>query len=100
MQHGAMNYETAYECIHTLRALGAKPYVRVSVDFPSEIQKVLDLGAAGLVVPLVNSKEQAEAAAFAAKYPPLGGRSKGGDLEYHFGQDYTDRANRDTKLLV
>jgi len=100
MQHGPMNYETAYECIHTLRALGAKPYVRVSVDHPSEIQKILDLGAAGIVVPVVNSKEQAEAAAYAAKYPPLGGRSKGGDLAYHYGEDYTDRANRETQLLV
>jgi 4-hydroxy-2-oxoheptanedioate aldolase len=100
MQHGPMNYETAYECIHTLRAHGAKPYVRVSVDLPSEIQKILDLGAAGIVVPVVNSKEQAQAAAYAAKYPPLGGRSKGGDLAYHYGDGYTDRANRDTKLLV
>ena len=100
MQHGPMNYETAYECIHTLRAHGAKPYIRVSVGLPSEIQKVLDLGAAGVVVPLVNSKEQAEAAAYAAKYPPLGGRSKGGDLAYHYGEDYTDRANLDTQLLV
>ena len=100
MQHGPMNYETAYECIHTLRAHGAKPYVRVSIDLPSEIQKILDLGAAGIVVPLVNSREQARAAANAAKYPPLGGRSKGGDLAYHYGDDYTDRANRETKLLV
>jgi len=100
MQHGPMNYETAYECIHTLRTLGAAPFVRVSVDFPSEIQKALDLGAAGIVVPVVNSKEQAQAAAYAAKYPPLGGRSKGGDLAYQFGDDYTDRANRETKLLV
>ena len=67
MQHGPMNYETAYECIHTLRVLGAKPYVRVSVDLPSEIQKVLDLGAAGIVVPVVNSKAQAEAAHDAAQ---------------------------------
>lgn len=100
MQHGPMNYETAYECIHTLRILGAKPYVRVSVDLPSEIQKVLDFGAAGIVVPVVNSREQAQAAAYAAKYPPLGGRSKGGDLAYHYGDDYTELANRETKLLV
>jgi 4-hydroxy-2-oxoheptanedioate aldolase len=52
------------------------------------------------VVPVVNSKAQAEAVAYAAKYPPLGGRSKGGDLAYQYGEDYTDRANRDTKLLV
>ena len=100
MQHGAMSYETAYECIHTLRAHGATPYVRVSVGNPNEIQKVLDLGAAGVVVPEVNSRQEAEAAAHAAKYPPLGGRSKGGDLDYHYGEGYTDAANRETRLLV
>ena len=100
LQHGPMNYETAYECIHTLRAYEAQPYVRVSVEHPTEIQKLLDLGAAGIVVPMVNSKEQAQAAAYAAKYPPLGGRSKGGDLDYLDGEDYPTRANRDTKLLV
>jgi len=100
MQHGPMNNETAYECIHTLRAHGAEPYVRVSVDHPTMIQRLLDLGAAGIVVPVVNSREAAQAAAYAAKFPPLGGRSKGGDVDIHFGDDYCERANRETKLLV
>lgn len=100
MQHGPLNSETAYECIHTLRTAGAKPFVRVPVGSPSEIQKVLDLGALGVVVPMVNSSEEAQAAADAAKYPPLGRRSKGGDLAYHYGATYTEKANRDTVLLV
>jgi 2-keto-3-deoxy-L-rhamnonate aldolase RhmA len=100
LQHGAMNFETAYECIHTIRAHGARPLVRTAVGNPSDIQKVLDLGAQGVVVPMVNSPEEARQAAQAAKYPPLGCRSRGGDLTYHYGETYTENANRDTLLLV
>jgi 2-keto-3-deoxy-L-rhamnonate aldolase RhmA len=100
MQHGSFDYESAYECIHTLRSAGAKPIVRVSVGNYSEIQKVLDLGALGVVVPMVNSRQEAKQAAEAAKYPPLGNRSKGGDLARHYGANYFDRANQETVLLV
>ena len=44
MQHGCLNFETAYECIHTLRACGCRPWVRTSIGNYSEINKVLDLG--------------------------------------------------------
>ena len=36
----------------------------------------------------------------AAKYPPLGDRSIGGDARYHYGEDYPERANRETLLIV
>ncbi len=52
MQHGCLNYETVYECIHVLRAGGAKPWVRTPIDNYSEINKILDLGAQGIVVQL------------------------------------------------
>jgi 4-hydroxy-2-oxoheptanedioate aldolase len=42
------------------------------------IGSLLDRGALGIVVPMVNTREQAEAAAFAARFPPRGGRSRGG----------------------
>lgn len=100
MLHGALNFDGAYECIHTFRTSGAKPFVRVSVGSLSEIQKVLDLGAAGVVVPMVNLQQEAQSATDVANRPPLGLRSKGGDLAYHYGLTHTDRANRETLLLV
>jgi 4-hydroxy-2-oxoheptanedioate aldolase len=100
LQHGPMNSETAYECIHTIRTAGSKPLVRVPIGNPSDIQKYLDLGAQGIVVPMINSREEAEISAQAAKYPPTGGRSMGGDDRVHYGEDYPQRANRETKLLV
>jgi 4-hydroxy-2-oxoheptanedioate aldolase len=100
MQHGSPNTETAYECMHTLHAAGTRPLLRTSVGVPSEVQRALDLGALGVVVPMVNSAAEAQAVARAAKYPPLGCRSVGGDAPWHYGDDYYERANDDTLLLV
>ncbi len=100
MQHGAMSFETAYECVHVLRDAGSRPMVRVSVGVPSEVQRALDIGAAAVVVPMVNSLLEAQEFAAAAKYPPIGQRSFGSDMAVHVGDDYADRANRETWLLV
>jgi 4-hydroxy-2-oxoheptanedioate aldolase len=99
-QHGSFNYETIYECVHTIRAAGTTPLVRITIANCSELERMLDLGALGLVVPMVNSREEAERLAQAAKYPPLGSRSLGGDVRLHYGEDYPERANRETLLLV
>jgi 2-keto-3-deoxy-L-rhamnonate aldolase RhmA len=100
MQHGTFDYSTAYECSHVARQSGSKPLVRVPIGDYSAIQRVFDLGAQGVVVPMVNSREEAEKVAQAAKYPPLGARSRGGDAWYHFGDNYTETANHETVLLV
>ena len=100
LQHGCLDYETVYECIHTLRACGCRPWVRTTIGNYSEINKVLDLGAQGVVVPMINSREEAVMAAASAKYPPAGGRSFGGDSWYHYGDDYAGTANESTWLLV
>jgi 4-hydroxy-2-oxoheptanedioate aldolase len=100
MQHGTFNWETAYECIHVIRAAGARPFVRVSVEGFSEINRALDLGAGGVIVPMTNSRAAAVCAAKAAKYPPQGERSIGGDPWYHYGSQYPRTANRDTFLFI
>ncbi len=100
LQHGSLDSRTTYECIHTIRAEGARPIVRVSIGATVEVSKYLDLGAQGIIVPMVNSVAEARAMAAAAKYPPLGERSIGGDARYHFGEDYPERANGETLLLV
>ena len=100
MQHGSFDYLMAYECCHAARLSGSRPLVRVPIRDFSAIERVLDLGALGVVVPMVNSREEAEQAAQAAKYPPLGARSRGGDAWYHFGDNYTETANEKTVLLV
>ncbi len=100
LQHGTFNWETAYECIHTIRAAGARPFVRVSIEGFSEINRALDLGASGVIVPMTNSQDAATRAARAAKYPPRGERSIGGDSWYHYGPQYPRTANQDTLLFI
>ncbi|HEY2839062.1 MAG TPA: aldolase/citrate lyase family protein [Pirellulales bacterium] len=100
MQHGSMSFETAYECVQVIRKCGARPIVRVGIDRPFEVQRALDIGAAGVVVPMVNSLEMARELARAAKYPPQGERSFGSDAAILQGSDYPERANRETLLLV
>src|ERR1700735_2784476 len=70
LQHGSFNWETAYECIHTIRAAGVRPLVRVGIGQTSEVQKALDLGACGVIVPMVKSREESQRMAAAGKYPP------------------------------
>ena len=100
MQHGSFNFETVYECIHVIRTAGSRPFVRVSVGGFSEINRALDVGAAGVIVPMTNSREDAIRSAAAAKYPPRGERSIGGDPWYHYGSEYPRTANKDTLLFV
>ena len=100
LQHGPMTWETAYECIYAARPTGARPLIRTSVGNPGEVEKALDMGAGGVVVPMVNSLAAAQAVARAAKYPPTGARSLGGDHYLHYGDDYFEKANDETLLLV
>ena len=100
MQHSAANTETAYECLHTLHAAGTTPLLRTSVGVPSEVQRALDLGARGVVVPMVNSVEQARQAVAAMKFPPLGIRSSGGGRCTVYGSDYFNWANDEVAVIV
>jgi 4-hydroxy-2-oxoheptanedioate aldolase len=100
MQHGAIPVDMAYQCVHIIRAAGSEAWIRVPIESTSHVQRALDIGAQTVVVPMVNSAQQAVAVASAAKYPPLGERSVGGDFAVHQGVDYPERANRETRLIV
>jgi len=99
-QHGCFDNETIYECVHVIRSGGATPIVRVPVGNPGEVERMLDFGAHGVVVPMIRSVTECEAVARAAKYPPVGSRSFGGDNMFHYGDAYPERANAETLLLV
>ena len=76
-QHGLIGYETMTAMLQALDARGAPTFVRVPWNEPSSIQKALDAGADGVIVPMVGSAAEAAAAAGACRYPPLGYRSWG-----------------------
>jgi 4-hydroxy-2-oxoheptanedioate aldolase len=76
-QHGLIGYEAMTAMLQALDARGAPTFVRVPWNEPSAIQKALDAGADGVIVPMVGSAAEAEAAVGACRYPPLGYRSWG-----------------------
>jgi 4-hydroxy-2-oxoheptanedioate aldolase len=69
-----MSFETAGEMVRAAEAGGAAPLVRVSGNSEEAILHALDIGAHGVIIPHVGSREEAEAAVARAKYHPLGGR--------------------------
>ncbi|WP_175879818.1 HpcH/HpaI aldolase/citrate lyase family protein [Mycobacterium sp. IS-2888] len=78
LEHTPTSLETAQMlCVSALGA-GISGLVRVPSHDPSVIARVLDAGAVGVIVPHINSREEAEAVVAAARFPPIGHRSISG----------------------
>lgn len=78
LEHTTLDLNAASTHIAMARALGVEPLVRVPDHGLSVIQRVLDAGAAGVVVPHVDTAEQADAAVRSTCFPPRGLRGSGG----------------------
>ncbi len=76
-QHGVIDYQTSAAMIQAIELSGGNPIVRVPWNEPGIIGKSLDAGAHGVVVPMVNTREQAEAVVRSVRYAPDGTRSWG-----------------------
>ncbi|CAM2813559.1 HpcH/HpaI aldolase family protein [Campylobacter hyointestinalis] len=77
MEHTSIELDTAQTLIATIQANGMKALVRVSKNEEVVIKKVLDMGADGIIVPMVCSRDDAIQAVNYAKYPPVGKRGVG-----------------------
>jgi len=85
-----------------LASTDTTPIVRVPNNDPDLIRLYLDMGAGGVLVPFVNSAEEASRAAEACRYPPRGTRGYGPARASGFGfdTDYFDQANDNVVCLV
>ncbi|MDQ1341087.1 MAG: 2-dehydro-3-deoxyglucarate aldolase [Campylobacterota bacterium] len=77
LEHTSIDLSQAHILISTIQANGMKALVRVSKNEEVIIKRVLDMGADGIVVPMVKSKADALEAIDYAKYPPVGKRGVG-----------------------
>lgn len=77
-QHGDWTLATAGEAFREIFSAGSIPMVRVTQNDPYAIGSMLDRGALGVVVPMVETASEARAAAESARYGPQGKRSVGG----------------------
>jgi 4-hydroxy-2-oxoheptanedioate aldolase len=100
-EHGSIDIGTTQSIIQAVSYTGAVPMVRVPWNDPALIKRALDAGAYGLVIPMVNSREEAVQAVQAARYPPLGVRSFGGPrARLYGGVDYFEHANEEIAIIV
>jgi 4-hydroxy-2-oxoheptanedioate aldolase len=77
MQHGLASFGDAVAMLQGLGRAAATPVVRVPWNEPGVIGRVLDAGAMGVIIPMVNSADDAARAVAACRYAPVGTRSVG-----------------------
>tara|TARA_B110000503_G_scaffold114484_1_gene172084 strand:- start:6958 stop:7698 length:741 start_codon:yes stop_codon:yes gene_type:complete len=103
MEHSVIDYSDANQLIMAIQGKGIKAYVRVGENNTRIIKRVLDAGADGIIVPSVNSAEEAQRAVDSFKYPPMGKRGVGLSRAQGYGFDfenYRDNKTKDLKLIV
>jgi 4-hydroxy-2-oxoheptanedioate aldolase len=102
IEHSLVDWETATHMFASIADAGCTALARVPANRHDHIKRVLDNGAHGIVVPMVNSRDEALAAVAAAKYPPLGNRSVGGSVHaLNFDTNANDYyAHADEELLI
>ena len=75
--HGAVDYQTTVSLLQGIALGGSNPVVRVPWNEPGIIGRMLDAGAQGVIVPMVNTVADAEAVVRSCRYAPVGARSYG-----------------------
>jgi 4-hydroxy-2-oxoheptanedioate aldolase len=99
-QHGNWDDTTSLHAFQAITLAGCAPFTRVRKNDFYAIGRMLDRGALGIIVPFVNSAAEAQAAAYAMRYPPAGGRSYGFTLAEYHGSGYGDWIDEQVYLAV
>ena len=101
MQHSPLTYQDVARMIMHCRGAPAIPFIRVPDATEGDIQKATDIGALGIIIPMVDDVRKAENAVRFAHYPPLGRRSQGnGQYATLYGPRYRETANDDIMVIA
>ncbi len=90
LEHSVITIREAEELIRVIEFCGTAPLVRLSSNDPIQIKRVMDAGAHGIIVPMVNSRLEAEEAVKATKYPPKGNRGVGLARAQGYGNNFEE----------
>ena len=93
MEHSAITLDIAQDLIRVIELCKVTPLVRVGENNANLIKRVMDAGAHGVIVPMVNTKEDAQHAVMSAKYPPRGHRGVGLARAQKYGSDFEGYKN-------
>ncbi len=104
-EHGPGDAESIQHMIRAAELRGMTPVVRVTNPEPTTILRILDVGAAGVQVPQVNSRREAEEVVRSAKYHPIGERGAAFTRSSRYGFNesvakYFEEANRETMVIL
>lgn len=103
MEHSVITLDVAQQLIQVIEGCGVVPLVRVGENNPNTIKRAMDAGAQGVLVPMVNTRQQAEAAVSAVKYPPTGTRGVGLARAQGYGarfEEYAAGINAESIVVV
>ena len=103
LEHSVITIREAEELIRIIVLSGVVPLVRLSANDPVQIKRVMDAGAHGVIVPMVNSSAAAESAVEAVRYPPMGKRGVGLARAQGYGSSfdrYREWVNRESVVIV
>ena len=99
-EHGPFDFADIPDLTRACDLWGMTSVVRVNLNLPGVIYRTLDVGAQGIVVPHVNTVEEARAVVEAGKFAPLGLRGNYTSRQGHGVADYSSKANDQTLLVV
>ena len=103
MEHSALSMAQCQELIRVVDLCGVPALVRVGKNDPLLIKQAMDAGACGVIVPMINSKEEAMAAVSSVKYPPSGTRGVGLARAQGYGasfQEYRKWVEKESVVIV
>jgi len=90
LEHSVITVREAEELIRVINLCGVTPLVRLTGNDSDQIKRMMDAGAHGIIVPLVNSRADAERAVKAMYYPPRGERGTGLARAQGYGARFAD----------
>ena len=101
LQHGLADYQSALMMLQSITNTKAVPLVRVPWNEPILIMRMLDAGALGIIVPMIDNQNQIKDFIEASKYPPIGSRSYGPiRASLILGNDYFQEANNEVLAIA
>ncbi len=103
LEHSVITIREAGELIRVIELCSVLPLVRLSANDPVQIKRVMDAGAHGIIVPMVNTREDAIKAVNAVKYPPIGTRGVGLARAQGYGfefEKYRNWVNNESIVIV
>jgi len=101
MQHSPLTFHEVATMLRACKGSSAIPFIRVPDATEGDIQKAMDIGALGIIIPMVESVEKVKNAIKWANYPPIGKRSLGnGQYGVLWGADYRQTANANLAIIA